>query len=208
MHRRPRTEASLESRPRPRRFSRIARQRGYSFSWEANENGGAAVDRNEWQVTYNGGLTWTDWATLAANALSHNVGLSGGIPDKVRVRASNQNARAASILGLTDSSVNQVVPFVRPVSQSLTIRVNINSGATLTGKDLDTIRTQLIRQIEAYEIGQEIWVPDLEAVIERLPNVRLDSLTVQHNGVDISGVVQKAFNQWRLAANDITISFS
>lgn len=170
--------------------------------WVANSNGGQTIDRYEYQTSTDNGNTWSVWQSAGT---STTLTLTDSTPDLVRVRASNINARAAEILGLSDIAPS---PFMRSVPRRLIISVGIGSQSNLSGNDLTLIKDALINRVNQYESGDTLRLADLRSEIERLPGVAIDTLTITSDGAAVDGVAQNTYNRWSLARTDITLSFA
>lgn len=170
--------------------------------WVANSNGGQTIDRYEYQTSTDNGNTWSAWQSAGT---STTLTLTDSTPDLVRVRASNINARAAEILGLSDIAPS---PFMRSVPRRLIISVGIGSQSNLSGNDLTLIKDALINRVNQYESGDTLRLADLRSEIERLPGVAIDTITITSDGAAVDGVAQNTYNRWSLARTDITLSFA
>lgn len=113
---------------------------------------------------------------------------------------------AAAALGL--DSANNVYPpgnFMRPRIRDLTVGMTLTRRGPFPSDGLSQVRAAVLAQVEAYQIGDEIWLNDLLCEAERVRGTRITLMTVEAGGVAVSGIPVPLDNLWRLPASNLTV---
>lgn len=182
--------------------------------WVANDNRGGAIknDLYEYSTSADNGNTWSVWTPYTPPETPPTpltTTFVSNTATNVRIRASVPNIRVLQALGL--DNVLALGPVLRSAGTALSMTITMDAESDLTGTALDDIRQSLIRRVNGYDIGETIWVKDLEAVIEAKPGTRVATLvvTIKSGSIAItSSYKPRAFQRWTLRSDDITITFN
>ena len=111
------------------------------------------------------------------------------------------------LLGLDpDTATGGTGPWVRPTIQDLTVTAAITAFPAFSADGLNQVRAAFARVVNGYGIGAEAWANDLLAAAESIVGTRVTALSVQHNGVDVSGVEPPLDTIWALPSANLTIT--
>ena len=142
----------------------------------------------------------------------------------------------ATAIGLNpDAASTSPGPFVRPIERALTVAFTLTRRAGFPGDGLERVRSSVLARVggmdaitdrdltddaregiraqldalgaaEGYAIGEEVWLNDILGAAERVPGTRITLLTVQADGVDVSGVGVGLANLWALNVSGLSIT--
>ena len=126
-------------------------------------------------------------------------------------------------------------PFVRQIDRALAVALTLNMRAGFPGDGLERVISSVLARVggmdaiadrdltndaretirdtltivgapNGYELGEQVWSNDLLGAAERVPGTRISALSVQSDGVDVSGVDVDLANRWTLDVADLTIT--
>ena len=97
-------------------------------------------------------------------------------------------------------------PFIRARARALTVTVAVTRQTGFPADGIAQIRAALFAVVAAYETGEQLWNNDLLVAVERIGGSRVTSLTVQLDGVDVSGIAVPLDGVWSLDAADLTVT--
>ena len=130
-------------------------------------------------------------------------------PTKNPVFSAGANNDVAVHFGfLSTDAVRSPGPFSRPRPRRLEIAITINQRVGFLADGVNRIREVITDMVSAYGIGQEVWSNDFLAAVESLPGTRVTAISVQHGGVDVSGISPPLDALWTLSAADLEITIA
>ena len=130
-------------------------------------------------------------------------------PNKNPAFSAGANDDVAVSFGFLPASVTRSPgPFSRVRARALTIAITINRRPGFLADGLDRIRTAVNAVVDSYEIGEDVWSNDFLAAVESLPGTRVAMISVQHAGVDVSGISPPLDSLWTLSPGNLEITIA
>ena len=113
----------------------------------------------------------------------------------------------SQLLGVDpDTATGSAGPWMRPVTQNLTVTVSVTASGDYPADGLNRIRAVLTAVVAGYGIGGEVWSNDLLTAVEAIGGTRVTAITVQHDSVDVSGVAPALDTVWALPTANLTVT--
>lgn len=194
---------------------------------------GGTADESALAAISNGTVTWngTDYTGLdltatttaaeraaALTALLANTGVTVAAIDGAYVAMfawlPGQNPQFGTgtteeAFGLrSDDATYPEGPFIRPRNRPLTVTMDITRGSGFPSDGLQQIRDRVFIVVSLYDVGQQVWLNDILRVAEGVPGTRVTSISVQHNGVDVSGQNPPLDAVWTLPNANLTVNIA
>ena len=97
-------------------------------------------------------------------------------------------------------------PFVRPHERALTVTVTVTRQPGFPADGLNAIRSAVTSRVAGYDVGEQLWSNDLLVASETIAGTRVTAISVQYNGVDVSGISPPLDIVWALPAANLTVT--
>ena len=99
-------------------------------------------------------------------------------------------------------------PFIRTRARELAVDLAITRQPGFPADGLTQIRTAVTAVVDAYGVGEQVWLNDILRVAEGVKGTRVTTITVQYAGADASGVAVPLDVLWSLPTANLTITIA